>query len=40
MEAKLAQLKGGAPADRLGRAKEIRELQFAACEVDPESEQC
>ena len=40
MEAKLAQLKGRAPADKLRRAKEIRELQAAACEIGPESEQC
>ncbi len=40
MDAKLAQLKGRAPADRLRRAKEIRELQAAAYEIGPESEQC
>jgi hypothetical protein len=34
------QLKGRAPADKLRRAKEIRELQSAACEIGPKSEQC
>ncbi len=40
MDAKLAQLKGRASANKLIRAKEIRELQAAACEIGPESEQC
>ncbi len=40
MEAELAQLRGGAPADKLQRAHKIRALQAAACEIRPESEQC
>jgi len=40
MDSKLAQLKGRTPANRLRRATEIRELQAAACEIGPESEQC
>jgi len=40
MDAKLAQLQGRTPADRAHRATVIRELQAAACEIGPESEQC
>ena len=39
-DAKLAQLQGRAPANKLRRAKQIRELQAAACEIGPESDQC
>ncbi len=40
MDEKLTQLKGRAPANKLRRAKEIRKLQAAACEIGPESKQC
>ncbi len=36
--ARLRQFEG--PADKLRRAKEIGDLQAAACEIDPDSEKC